>query len=246
VTELQERAVNAHLHRRENRCPLRWLNEIHSPPGCGLRPPARGRGRPRSASWSLRAERWGRTATTEPRPARETWEPSVAEGEFLLFLGDDVEVPAGDWIDELLPLRPGSPGVGARLSPALVDPEGSVQSAGIAVGLQRSGRPGDGPDSPRTATGYYGSLSAARGRSPRRAWNCLLVRRSVFTRPGGDSTRAYTRQFQDFDLCMELRRRGLSVVCTPLAPGWSAIGPNPGGGQTSTCSTGPLFRRPLV
>ena len=43
---------------------------------------------------------------------------------------------------------------------------------------------------------------------------CLLMGRSLFEGLGGFEE-AYSRQFHDLDLCMRVRQRGLSVVCTP-------------------------------
>ena len=43
---------------------------------------------------------------------------------------------------------------------------------------------------------------------------CMLLRRSTFEQLGGFEE-AYSRQFQDLDLCLRIRDLGLSVVCTP-------------------------------
>jgi glycosyltransferase involved in cell wall biosynthesis len=133
-----------------------------------------------------------------------------AGGEYLLFLGEDVEVVESDWIEQLL-LHAGLPGVGA-VGPLLARPDGLVEQAGVAIGLRDpaspmlSGFPADGD-------GYYGALPCAREVSALSA-DCMLVRKSTFDAEGGFNE-LYSREYEDFDLCQRLARRGLKSVYAP-------------------------------
>jgi GT2 family glycosyltransferase len=133
-----------------------------------------------------------------------------SSGEWLLFLGEEVEVTERDWIQRLL-AHAELPGVGA-VGPRLTRPDESVDEAGLAIGLYdpvvaaMQGFPAD-------SDGYYGSLSCAREVSAL-GMDCLLIRRSDFDRAGGFEE-AYSRQHQAHDLCMRLAELGLNCVCAP-------------------------------
>jgi glycosyltransferase involved in cell wall biosynthesis len=133
-----------------------------------------------------------------------------ARGEYLVFLDEDTEVVKPDWVEHLLMLSR-LPGVGA-VGPVLRRPDGRVESAGFAVGLREPAaaalrdRPGD-------EDGYYGNLACAREVSAL-SLECMLIRSSLLSEVGGFEP-GFSRQYQDFDLCMALRARGLSSVCSP-------------------------------
>jgi glycosyltransferase involved in cell wall biosynthesis len=135
---------------------------------------------------------------------------AAASGEYLLFLDEDVEVIEPEWIERLV-LHGGLPGVGA-VGPLLARPDGLVDQAGVAIGLRDpaspmlSGFPADGD-------GYYGSLPCAREVSALGA-ECLLVRKADFDAEGGFNE-FYGCQYEDFDLCQRLARRGLKSVYAP-------------------------------
>jgi glycosyltransferase involved in cell wall biosynthesis len=135
---------------------------------------------------------------------------AAATGEYLLFLGEDVEVREPDWIEQLL-LHVGLPGVGA-VGPLLARPDGLVDQAGVAIGLRDpaspmlSGFPADGD-------GYYGALPCAREVSALGA-DCLLVGKANFDGENGFNE-FYRSQYEDFDLCQRLARRGLKSVYAP-------------------------------
>ncbi len=136
-----------------------------------------------------------------------------AAGDYLLFLDADTEVVEPDWVERLL-LYAEMPGVGA-VGPVLTRPDGLVDAAGYAIGLYDPAAPAM-RGFPAEGDGYYGSLSCAREVSAVSA-GCLLLPRSLFWELGGFE-QAYSRQFHDLDLCMRIRRLGLSVVCTPDPP----------------------------
>jgi O-antigen biosynthesis protein len=133
-----------------------------------------------------------------------------ASGEHLVFLAEDVEVVDPDWIEQLL-LHAALPEVGA-VGPMLTRPDGLVEQAGVAIGLRDpaspmlAGFPADGD-------GYYGSLPCAREVSALSS-DCLLVRKSAFDAEGGFNE-LYSSQYEDFDLCQRLAKRGLKSVYAP-------------------------------
>lgn len=135
---------------------------------------------------------------------------AAASGGYLLFLDEDVEPVEADWIEQLV-LHAGLPGVGA-VGPLLAKPDGLVDQAGVAIGLRD-------PASPMLAgfpaggDGYYGSLPCAREVSALGA-ECLLVRKADLEAEGGFNE-FYSRQYEDYDLCQRLARRGLKSVYAP-------------------------------
>jgi O-antigen biosynthesis protein len=130
-----------------------------------------------------------------------------ARGEHLIFLAEDLEIVEADWIERLL-LPAALPEVGA-VGPLLTRPDGLVDQAGVAIGLREpaspmlAGFPADGD-------GYYGALPCAREVSALSS-DCLLIRRADFETEGGFNE-FYSRQYEDFDLCQRLARRGLKSV----------------------------------
>ncbi|HEY7456968.1 MAG TPA: glycosyltransferase [Solirubrobacterales bacterium] len=135
-----------------------------------------------------------------------------AEGEYLLFCSEDVEVETPGWLGQLL-LHAALPRVGAA-GPLLARPDGLVAQAGVAIGLREpagpmlAGFPADGD-------GYYGSLPCAREVSALSA-DCMLVRRAEFEALGGFNE-FYSSRYEDFDLCRRLAARGLASVYVPGA-----------------------------
>jgi O-antigen biosynthesis protein len=135
---------------------------------------------------------------------------AAAGGECLLFLAEDLEIVEPDWIERLV-LHAGLPGVGA-VGPLLARPDGLVDQAGIAIGLRDpaspmlAGFPADGD-------GYYGALPCAREVSALGA-ECLLVGKAEFEAEGGFNE-LYNREYEDFDFCQRLAKRGLKSVYAP-------------------------------
>ena len=161
-----------------------------------LRPPHRVLACPGKFNWSA----------INNRVARE------ARGEHLLFLNNDVEVLTQDWIECLLEhsQMPAVGAVGARL----LYPDGSIQHAGVAVGLEGfAGHPFRGL--PPGAPGYGFLASAARDCSAVTG-ACMMVPRQAFRAVGGFDDRLGVA-FNDVDFCLRLRQRGYGVVYTPHA-----------------------------
>ncbi len=142
---------------------------------------------------------------------------ALAKGDVLLFLNNDVEIITPDWIESMLEhaLRREVGAVGCKL----LYPNGSVQHAGIVLGMDPDGsmavaghvfkrlKPGE--------MGYFGLAHVVRNLSAVSA-AAMMMRRAVFDAVGGfDEGLAVS--FNDVDLCLRLRQAGYLVVYTPYA-----------------------------
>jgi O-antigen biosynthesis protein len=232
VEELQARAVSAHLERRgidavaaphptiPHRAVLAARNGS-APPGKVSVVVASGGGdggleRLLASIQELTRHPSYEVTVVEPapgpfhRPKANNRGAAEAGGEYLLFLGEDVEVVEPDWI-EMLVLHASLPGVAAA-GPLLARPDGLVDQAGVAIGLRDpaspmlAGFPADGD-------GYYGALPCAREVSALSA-EALLVSRADFEAEGGFNE-TYSREYEDYDLCRRLAGRGRACVYAP-------------------------------
>ena len=227
VTELQVHAVNAHLARRgiaveavphpsiPHRLRLRSTSAKDVAPVSVVIP---SRGGAERAVAALRDQTAHPALEVIVEEADGSFNPARlanrgaarAHGEHLVLLADQMEVTEPDWIAQLL-VYTRLPDVGA-VGPTLVDPSDRVAAAGSAIGLYDPAVPvmrgfQAGVD------GYYGSLACAREVAAI-GMGCMLMRRAEFERVGGFEE-AYSRQFQDFDLCLKLSDAGRTVVCAP-------------------------------
>lgn len=132
---------------------------------------------------------------------------SAARGQFLLFLGTDLTVVAGGWLDELVRQGLGA-GVGV-VSPKLLASDGRIREAGIGLGLRElcapvfeGAAPGEwgvfgSPDIQRTVAAVSGA--------------CQLVSRAVFDRVGGYDERFLT-VCAAIPFCLDAARAGFRTV----------------------------------
>jgi O-antigen biosynthesis protein len=134
-----------------------------------------------------------------------------AAGDFLVFLNDDVEIIADDWLDALLEhaRRPEIGVVGARL----LYPDQKIQHAGIFW------TPGGGRHAFRfaeaSAPGYFG-LALTERNVLAVTGACMAMRRDEFDAMGGfDERHAIVNN--DVDYCLRCWERGRRVVFTPHA-----------------------------
>jgi len=137
---------------------------------------------------------------------------TLARGEILATLNNDIEVINPDWLQEMVSqaLRPGVGVVGCLL----LYPDGSIQHAGVIVGLGGvAGRIFGG--APAEDVGYAGRIRVAQDLSAVTG-ACQVMRRAVFERLGGlDETLAVA--YNDVDFCLRARKAGLRVIYTPSA-----------------------------
>ncbi len=137
---------------------------------------------------------------------------SMAKGEYLLLLNNDTEVLSEDWIQEMLMYaqRPDVGAVGAKL----YYPDGSIQHAGIGIGLM---------DSvghfhrrfPGKAEGYMGRLAYAQNLSAVTG-ACMMIPKTIYHEMIG-MDESFPLVFNDVDFCLKLRRKGYLIVWTPFA-----------------------------
>lgn len=136
------------------------------------------------------------------------------DAEFVLFLNNDIEAIEDGWLDRMrrLAARPDVGCVGALLLYA----DRRVQHAGVILGFNGSADHAhkfadaylDGKE--RRNLGYNCSLTSVRDYSAVTA-ACMMMRRTVFEAMGGFDEE-YAIGFNDTDLCLRLRARGLRVL----------------------------------
>lgn len=136
----------------------------------------------------------------------------MAQGDFLLFMNDDVAALHSGWLAELLqPMSCAEVGVSA---PRLVFPDGRIQHAGMVLGLNGAadfpclGYPMDDPG-PLGLLAYTREVSAVTGA-------CMLVRRTLFEDLKGFNT-DFTLAYADVDLCIRTTQSGQFCIWTPHA-----------------------------
>ena len=135
-----------------------------------------------------------------------------AKGEYLLFLNNDTEVIAPDWIEQMLGpcLRPEVGAAGARL----FYPDDTVQHAGVIIGF--GGIAGHAfQNFPRSANGYFSRIICQSDLSAVTA-ACMMVKRPVFETVGGFNEELKVA-FNDVDFCLSVRKAGYLVVYCPYA-----------------------------
>jgi O-antigen biosynthesis protein len=135
-----------------------------------------------------------------------------ADGEYLLFLNDDIEVQKKDWLDAMLE-HAQRPEVGI-VGPQLLYPDRKVQHAGIFLTTLGAGRHSFrflAEDDP----GYFG-LALTQRNVIAVTGACMLMRRDVFEHLGRFEE-AHEVINNDVDLCLRAWKAGLSIVYTPYA-----------------------------
>jgi GT2 family glycosyltransferase len=130
-----------------------------------------------------------------------------ADGEFVCFLNDDIDIIDGAWLDRLVSTMEDRT-IGA-LSARLLYPDGCIQHDGVVVGLMGAGEhwsrfaPNDNPHQPAAGTALR-DVSAATGA-------CLLVRQNAFGSVGGFDER-FSVGYNDIDFCLRLGVKGWRVA----------------------------------
>lgn len=137
----------------------------------------------------------------------------VARGSILAFLNNDIKVIHRDWLREMVAeaCRPEIGAVGAKL----YFPNDTLQHAGVVIGL--GGVAGHlHLAEPRDSRGYFEDVLLARSVSCVTA-ACLVMRREPFEAVGGFDEDRLPVAFNDVDLCLKIRERGLRILWTPFA-----------------------------
>src|SRR4030065_217532 len=133
-------------------------------------------------------------------------------GEYILFLNNDVEIINNDWLDRMVEyiVRKDVGIVGAKL----YYPDGAIQHAGVMLGM--------GPVAghpycrlPKETLGYMGraklvqNLNCVTGA-------CLMTKKNIFKEVGGFDEK-FVLAFNDVDFCVKVHEHGYNIVWTPYA-----------------------------
>ncbi len=144
--------------------------------------------------------------------ALNNYTAQYAEGDFYLFLNNDVEVINEDWLDEMVShMAKKDVGiVGAKL----YYPNDTIQHAGVILGIH--GVAGHiYRYSNKSESGYFGrlllvqELSAVTGA-------CMLVKKEAFEKVNGFDE-SFAVAFNDIDFCIRVREAGYKIIWTPYA-----------------------------
>jgi glycosyltransferase involved in cell wall biosynthesis len=136
---------------------------------------------------------------------------SIAAGELLLLMNDDIEILTPEWIERLLEHfeKPHVGVVGAKL----LYPNEEIQHVGV---VHNCGNPDHVRKRfPRADAGYFFSTCGVRNYCAVTG-ACMMTPAKVYREAGGYSEELAV-SFNDVDFCMKVRRKGLSVVYTPSA-----------------------------
>ena len=135
-----------------------------------------------------------------------------AKGKQLIFLNNDIEIITPNWIEEMLMYcqRDDVGVVGAKLYFS----NRSIQHAGVVLGIEgTAGHILYG--APFGSSGYMGGLQIVQNMSAVTG-ACMMVKRKVFEDVGFFPPE-FCISYNDFDLCIRIRKAGYLVVWTPYA-----------------------------
>ena len=134
---------------------------------------------------------------------------SIANGELLLLMNDDIEILTPSWIERLLEHfeKPHVGVVGAKL----LYPDEQTQHVGIVLNF---GNPNHVRRLfPRNDAGYFFSTCGVRNYSAVTG-ACMMTPTSIYREVGGFSEE-FAVTFNDVDFCMKVRQKGLWTVYAP-------------------------------
>lgn len=135
------------------------------------------------------------------------------ESEFIVLLNNDIEIIEPAWLTDMVATAmQGDVGVvGAKLH----YPDGSIQHAGIVLGIGGSAGHAFKQESKETL-GYY-FRAVVRSEFSALTGACLLVRRSVYEKVGGLDEDHFGIAFNDVDFCLKVKALNLRNVLCPGA-----------------------------
>jgi O-antigen biosynthesis protein len=138
---------------------------------------------------------------------------SVAGGDYLLLLNNDVEAQREGWLEEMIS-RLADPSVGA-VGAKLTFPSGGVQHGGVVLGPNFAAA--HAFDERQDSDPGYGELMRVAHETSAVTAACLLTPRPLYRAMGGFDAIRYPVLFNDVDYCLRLRASGKRVVMTPHA-----------------------------
>ncbi len=144
--------------------------------------------------------------------AAKNYAVKQTDAPWLLFLNDSIEVIDSEWLTIMAEHLQG-PEIGA-VGARLLNPEGTVEHAGIVVGVNGTAQPAF-RGFPAEHPGANRQLQVTRNCSAVSS-ACMLTRRDVFQQVGGFDE-SLSGVLADVDLCLKMRRAGYLIVYTPFA-----------------------------
>lgn len=136
-----------------------------------------------------------------------------AQGDLIALVNNDIEAVDPAWLKRMV-AHLDAPSIGA-VGAKLLWPNGMVQHAGVVTGL--NGLAGHiGNNWFKDDAGYFG-LNQITHRVAAATAACLLLRKSDYGSVGGLDAIQFHVNFNDVDLCLKLRERGLEILWTPDA-----------------------------
>ncbi len=131
-----------------------------------------------------------------------------ANAPHLLLMNSDVVPMEAGWLESMLGQYTSGDAEGA-LAPKLLFEDGGVQHAGMYFAMHRSG---EFYENLHYGKGYpAGHAEVNQSREvPAVSGACLLISRSAFNKVDGLTTDYVVGDFEDSDLCLKLRRKGLT------------------------------------
>jgi len=136
---------------------------------------------------------------------------NLANGEYLVLLNNDIEIITPGWIETLLEHAQREE-IGA-VSGKLFYPDGTVQHAGIIVGIKGfAGRPHR--RAPKGSTGYFHRLILTRNVSAVTG-AMMMVNKEKYLMVGGMDAKNLPVSLNDVDFCLRLMEQGYWNVFTP-------------------------------
>lgn len=141
---------------------------------------------------------------------------SLAKGEHLILLNNDIEIISADWMETLLEhsQRPEIGAVGAKL----YFPNETIEHAGLIVGLKVEdmmyGAIHPFKHSFRKSGGYFSRLFSIQNQSAVMA-SCLMVKKALYEQVGGFNEIELKIAYNDIDFCLRLRELGYLNLFTP-------------------------------
>lgn len=138
---------------------------------------------------------------------------SVAEGEIIGFINNDIEVISQSWLCEMVghAIRPGIGAVGAKL----IYPNNTLQHAGVVMGIGGwAGHSHKGFH--RSSNGYFGRASLV-SEFMAVSGACLLMKKDTYLDLGGLNEIDLKIACNDVDLCLKAKAAGFRNIWTPFA-----------------------------
>lgn len=136
-----------------------------------------------------------------------------ARGEWVLFFSPYLVATQQDWLEQMVQLAQ-RPEV-AVVGPRLVRPDGSVEQAGLVLGM-KGGWATPFYSVAADAPGYMQRLQITQNYSAV-GIDCLMVSKSIFDALDGFNTTHFASLGLEVDLCLRIAEHGLLTVWTPFA-----------------------------